>query len=105
MSDLKVQGASLSMSEYLEKQKKDKEELDRNKVHELVKQLLDPTMNLKYKPEFIYDLLNHVGIKGLSYDSLAFQIGIRSIKTLYNWETKYPLWKQAKNLAQSGRVG
>lgn len=45
-----------------------------------------------------------MGIKGKSYKSLAFKLGV-SVKTLYDWEKKFPKWKMAKEMAENGRLG
>ena len=59
----------------------------------------------KYSDDFIPILLKHMGIEGKSYGSLAFKLGISNVKTLYNWEKRYPQWKKAKEMAEHGRLG
>tara|TARA_R110000782_G_scaffold41860_1_gene95633 strand:+ start:3486 stop:4082 length:597 start_codon:yes stop_codon:yes gene_type:complete len=57
-----------------------------------------------FKTEHIKVLLLHMGIKGKSYKSLAFVLGV-SPSTLYKWEKAWPKWKEAKEMAELGRLG
>jgi len=59
--------------------------------------LFDPEIHIK-------QLLMHMGVKGKSYKSLAFVIGV-SQTTLYTWEKSHPKWKEAKEMAELGRLG
>ena len=59
--------------------------------------LFDPEIHIK-------QLLMHMGVKGKSYKSLAFVIGV-SQTTLYSWEKQWPKWKEAKEMAELGRLG
>lgn len=81
------------------------------KDNETVEKLYDSIVNgnrvgqpTKFEMEHIKVLLNHMGVKGKSYYSLAFVLGIKSVKTLYNWEKLHPIWKEAKEVAESGRL-
>lgn len=61
-------------------------------------------VGLKYDPDqHIPMMLEHIGLKGKSYRSLAFRIGVNN-ETLIRWEKKYPEWKEAKEIAQCGRL-
>ena len=94
----------LSIGELLEKQKKQKEKDEHLLVSILFDQIRGVGRPTSYEPEFIKVLLHHMGVKGKSYKSLAFKLGIASVKTLYNWETQHPEWKVAKEIANAGRL-
>ena len=95
----------MSVVEYLEEQKLIKAQEEEDLVNNLFRQITTIGQPTKFRPEFIKTLLMHMGIKGKSYKSLAFKLGVASVKTLYNWEVSFPVWKKAKEVAQSGRLG
>lgn len=74
-------------------------------IDRLTAQILQRGTPSKYSDDFIPILLTHMGIKGKSYTSLTFKLGITSIKTLYNWEKVHPQWARAKEMAETGRLG
>ena len=84
--------------------------LDRNHVEKLFEAITSGKLNQKngreskYKEEYIKELLYHVGIQGKSYKSLAFKLAV-SPSTLANWEEAHPKWKEAKEVANLGRLG
>ena len=74
-------------------------------IARLTEQIMTRGTASKYSDDFIPILLRHVGIDGKSYGSLPFKLGIGNVKTLYNWEKRYPQWKRAKDMANNGRLG
>lgn len=68
-----------------------------NKYHE-------KNFGSKYKPEYIKDMLLHIGVEGKSYKSLAFKLGVSS-SSLSNWEKAHPEWREARQCAEQGRLG
>lgn len=94
----------LSLIEILKNEKEEEEKAQFLLVSKLYNQARGVGAPTKYRPEFIKVLLMHVGVKGKSYKSLAFQLGIASEKTLYNWESQHIEWKNAKKIAEAGRL-
>lgn len=82
----------------------DRKEWEENLVNRLFDQITGLRKPPKYRPQFLRTLLQHMGIEGKSYTSLQFKLGIACKQTMYLWEKKYPEWKEAKEMAQAGRI-
>ena len=73
-------------------------------IRNLTNQIKNKNGSPKYDEAFIPILLRHMGLEGKSYQSLAFKLGVSAVKTLYNWEKRWPEWKAAKDIASMGRL-
>ena len=92
-----------TISEYNERKEQERIAAEEKLLDRLEAQAMGVSYT-KFEPSFIRIMLRHMGIEGKSYKSLALKLGIRSTKTLYNWEKKHPEWKAAKEIAESGRL-